>query len=77
MRGPVLGDQGIRPRGSDTWLSQINDFKIKTCRFLARHSVLVEQGKDWLAQCEDNVTDVSGHGAGGLVFQWDSTIKSL
>ena len=30
--------------------SQTNDFKIDTCHFLARHSALLGQGKDWLAQ---------------------------
>ena len=42
-------------------------YKIDACQFLARCSAL-------LAQCQDNV--MSGHGADGLVSQWDSTIKS-
>ena len=27
------------------------------CRFLARCLVLLGKGKDWLAQCQDNVTE--------------------
>ena len=27
-----------------------------TCRFLARHSAILGESKDWLAQCQDNVT---------------------
>ena len=28
------------------WLSQTNDFKIDTCRYLACHSALLEYGKE-------------------------------
>ena len=38
------------------WSRQTNDFKIDTCRFLARPSALLGYGKNWLAQCQDNVT---------------------
>ena len=31
-------------------------YKIASCRFLARQSILVGHGKDWLAQCQDTVT---------------------
>ena len=31
--------------------------KIDTCHFLARHSALIGEGKDWFAQCQDNVTE--------------------
>ena len=31
---------------------------------------------DWLDQKQDNVTEISGHGAGGLISQWVSTMKS-
>ena len=31
-------------------------YQIDTCRFLARCSALFEQGTDWLAQCQNNVT---------------------
>ena len=52
-------------------------YKVDTCRFLARCSALLGQGKDWLAQYQYNVTDGElGHGDGGLVSQWGSTIKS-
>ena len=30
--------------------------KIDTCRFLAYRLALLRQGKEWLAQCQDNVT---------------------
>ena len=52
--------------------------KIDICCFLARHSALLRQGKDWLAQCQDNVNEwwISGHGAGCVVTQWGSSIKS-
>ena len=32
-------------------------YKIDTCCFLARCSALLGEGKDWLAQCEDNVIE--------------------
>ena len=39
---------------------------------------IIRIGKDWLAQCQDNITEdnISGHGAASLVSQWGSTIKS-
>ena len=36
---------------------QTNDFIIDTCCFLAWRSALLGSGKDWLAQCQDNVTE--------------------
>ena len=50
---PVLIDCGIRNHGLKPISDQTNDLKLDTYRFLARHSGL---GKDWLAQCPDNVT---------------------
>ena len=41
----------------EPWSSQTEDFKIDTCLFLARHSALLRLGKDWLAQCKDNVIE--------------------
>ena len=32
-------------------------YKIDTCRSLARCLALLGSGKDWLAQCQDNVTE--------------------
>ena len=32
-------------------------YEIDTCRFLAWRSVLLEQGKDWLSQYQDNETE--------------------
>ena len=43
--------------GVNPWSSQSNIFKIDTFRFLARHLTLLGQGKDWLALCQDNVTE--------------------
>ena len=50
-----LGDSDFT--GSNHGQVKTNDFKIDTGRFLARCSTLLEYGKDWLAQCQDNVTD--------------------
>ena len=41
--------------------SQTKDFKIDSCHFLVRRSALLGQGKDWLAQCQHNVTTVGYH----------------
>ena len=62
------------PHRFKPWLSQANDFEIDTCHFLARSFALLGCDKDWLAQCQDSVTAISGHGAGDLVSQWGSTI---
>ena len=52
--------------GSDQ--SQTNDLHIDTCNFIAKHSALLEYGKEWLTQWQDNMTEwVIGLGAGGLV----------
>ena len=52
------------------WWSQTNDFKIDTCRFLARQLALLGSGKDWSAQCQDNVTEWASASFGTLVSQW-------
>ena len=63
---PVLEDWGIctsRVRIQtllEPWSSQTNDFTIDACHFLAWRSALLGQGKDWLAQCLDNVTELDG-----------------
>ena len=53
-------------------------YKIDSCHFVARHLALLGYGKDWLAQCQNNVTEfiISGHGVGALISQWGSTTKS-
>ena len=53
--------------------NQTNGLTIYTCHFLAWRLVLIGQGQDWLAQDQDNVTEWD---IGGLIYQWDSTIKS-
>ena len=45
------------PGGFESLSNQINDFKIDNFYFTARFSVLVGKGKDWLAQCQHNVTE--------------------
>ena len=45
------------PCGFKPWSGQINDFKIDTCRFLTWRLALLGLSKDWLAQCQDNVTE--------------------
>ena len=54
--------------GSNAGRVKLITFKIDTCCFLARHSALIGYGKDFLAQCQNNVTewDISGDGAVGL-----------
>ena len=47
---PILAD------GGSPWPSQTKNLEINTYRFLARHSALLEQCKDWLASCQDNAT---------------------
>ena len=57
--------------------SNPTDFKIDTCRFLARHSPLLGWGKGWLAQCQDNVIEWDGYQIMALaawVSKWGSTI---
>ena len=50
--GPLMREIG----SSVHRLSQDNDLQIDTCLFLARRSALIGYDKDWLAQCQDNVT---------------------
>ena len=55
---PMFWEIGeFRPHGYDSWSSQINALKMYTCRFLARCSTLLGWGMDWLAQCQDNVSE--------------------
>ena len=49
------------PRGFEPWSSQTNEFIIDTWCFLARCLALLVQGKNWLAQCQDNVTEWDGY----------------
>ena len=44
-------------RTEEIGLSQTSDLKIDTYCFLAQCSALLGEGKDWLAQCQDNVTE--------------------
>ena len=53
------------PHRFEPWLSQTNDFKIDTCRHLARCSALLilGYGKDWLAQFQAYMIELD-HDAG-------------
>ena len=37
--------------------NQTDDFKIDMCHFLAWREPLLGEGKNWLDQCQDNVTE--------------------
>ena len=79
VRLPVWEFTGFRSNEYECRSSQTDYLKIETSRFLARHSALLGQGKDQLAQHQDNVTEwdgISGHVADGLISKWGSTIKS-
>ena len=66
---------GDREVGS--WSSQTSDLNIDTRRFLARQLALLGIARtDWLSVRIMSLGGISGHGAGSLVFQWGSTIKS-
>ena len=47
-----MGDQWF-----GSWSSQTNDLKIDMSRFLAVHTALIGCEKDWLAQCQDNMSE--------------------
>ena len=47
--------EGCGPTGSNPGRVKPITDKIDICHFLARHSVLLGKGKDWLAQDRDNV----------------------
>ena len=51
-----MGDQAFGPHAFKPWSIRINDLDIRTCRFIAKFSALLGQGKEWLAKCQDNVT---------------------
>ena len=50
--------EGSEPSGFEPWSNQTNDFEIDIGRLLARHSALLGDGKDGLAQCQDNGTEL-------------------
>ena len=75
---PILVDRWIQDYQFETWSSQADDFKKQICCFLARRSALVGQSKDRLDQCQDILmwlSEISGQCDGGLVSQWNITIK--
>ena len=66
-RGPNVWEIGSSVPGRVKSMT----YKIDTCCFLAWRFAIIGYGKEWLAECQDNVTVV-----GGLISQWSSTIKS-
>ena len=52
---PFSVEHGVRTHGFQSWPSQTNDLKMYVCRFL--DWALLGYGKDWLAQCQDDVTE--------------------
>ena len=48
----------FRSHGFEHWSIQTNVLEMYIYRFLARHPALLGWGKDWLAQCQDNVTEL-------------------
>ena len=70
----VVAEWGDQEFGSRS--SQTNDLTIDACHLLAWHLTLIGYGNDWLAECQDNVTEgMSCHGASSLISKWGSTIK--
>ena len=41
----------------EPWSSQTNDIKIDTCHSLVWHSAGLGQGRDWMTQCQDTMTE--------------------
>ena len=58
----------------DSWV-QTTDYKIDMCCFSAKHAVLWEKSKYWLARIQDNVSKWGDMAIRELLMQWDSTIK--
>ena len=57
VRLPFWEIMELESRGFDSWSSQTNDLKIDVCCLLVRRSALLGYGKDWLAQCQANLTE--------------------
>ena len=54
---PILVDHWIHNHGFEPSSSQTYDMEIDTCHILPRPSALLEWSKDWLVQCQDNLTE--------------------
>ena len=52
-RGPRVQEIGSLVPGRVKQMT----YKVDTCPFLAWQSVIIEYSKDWLIQCQDNVTE--------------------
>ena len=72
---PVFGNREIRTHRIELSSNQTNDSNIDTCHFLARCMAVLGEGKDWFAQCLDNVIEWDIRlWWGGLGSQSDNTI---
>ena len=64
-------DRGFEPRSG-----QSKDYKIGICYFSAKHVALRSKSKDCLSRNQNNVFEWGDISIRGLLFQWDTTIKS-
>ena len=49
-------------------------YKMNICYYVAWQSAFLGYGKYWIVHYWDNVTQILGHGANGLISQWGSII---
>ena len=56
-------------RRFESGLVEIEAYKIGICRFSAKHTSLRRKCKDWLAQNQNNVSELGGMYIRGLLFQ--------
>ena len=56
---PILLARMIQTHGYEPKSSQTNDSKIDKCHFQARSLALLGEDKDWLAQCQDNMAEIT------------------
>ena len=65
-------DCGFESQSSET---KIYKMAISCCCFSAKYAALKRKSKDWLAQNQDNVSEMGDMSISGLLFQLASTIK--
>ena len=56
-------------RGFEPLSGQTKDYKIASCCFSSKHSVLRSKSKDWLARNQNNVSEWSNMSTQGLLLQ--------
>ena len=54
---PTLRVHGIQTQGFEPWSSQTHDLKPDSCHNIAKLSALLGEGKNCLAQYQDNVAE--------------------